>query len=586
MVVATLAALTAAFAWLLNIDGIGLLDLVILMLFAVTSIWNVIGFWNSVIGFILLKRGRSGLLSAAPHLAAGDDEKPIRHRTALVMAIRHEDMAPVIARLKAMEADLAQMDAAAFFDIHILSDSSRQDVAAVEEHAVANWRQVARAPQRIFYRRRAQNTGFKAGNIQSFCRECGNRYRYFLPLDADSLMSAKDILRLVRIMEACPQIGLLQSLTVGLPSPRFFTRFFQFGMRHGMRTYTTGSAWWQADCGPYWGHNALIRLKPFRQACVLPRLPGTWPLGGDILSHDQLEAALLRRAGYECRVLPIEGESYEENPPSFPEFTKRDLRWCQGSLQYLQLLNLPKLQLTSRIQLLLAVLMYGGSLGWMLFLALSALIANLSGLSIWLTGSPDAGGAVDGSRAFPIGLAIAFFVLMMLINLSPKIAGLIDVLSAPDQRAACGGTGRTILGFMIDFVFTLLLAPAMALSVSLFMVGLCFGKGVAWDHQVRAGHKVSWARAFSLYGVHSLMGIALGLSFWMAHPAFVAWGAPLLAGLIGAPAFAVFTAGDGPSRFAVRHKLGALGDETAPSDIIKRVRQLEEEAREVLKRAA
>ena len=160
-----------------------------------------------------------------------------------------------------------------------------------------------------------------------------------LPLDADSLMAGEAVLRLVRIMQAHPRLGILQSLVVGAPAASAFARIFQFGMRHGMRAYTMGSAWWIGDCGPFWGHNAVVRIAPFREHCGLPILPGGPPLGGHVLSHDQVEAALMRRAGYEVRVLPEERGSWEENPPTIFEFSARDLRWCQGNMQYWRLLG-------------------------------------------------------------------------------------------------------------------------------------------------------------------------------------------------------------------------------------------------------
>ena len=167
---------------------------------------------------------------------------------------------------------------------------------------------------RATYRRREKNTGYKAGNIREFLRNQGAEYDFFLPLDSDSLMSGDAILTMTRVMQAHPRLGLLQSLVVGAPSGSAFARIFQFGMRHGMRSFTMGAAWWHGDCGPYWGHNALVRVRPFRRHCRLPGLPGKPPLGGHILSHDQLEAVLLRRAGYEVRVIPVESESFEDNP--------------------------------------------------------------------------------------------------------------------------------------------------------------------------------------------------------------------------------------------------------------------------------
>src|SRR6185503_12995327 len=172
----------------------------------------------------------------------------------------------------------------------------------------------------LTYRRREANTGFKAGNIRDFCDRWGDQHDHALVLDADSLMTAEAVLRLVRIMQANPQLGILQSLVIGMPSTSAFARIFQFGMRLGMRSYTIGSAWWQGDCGPYWGHNAVIRLKPFIAHCHIPARPD----GTHILSHDQIEAVLMRRAGYEVRVLPEEGASWEENPPTLLEFIRRD----------------------------------------------------------------------------------------------------------------------------------------------------------------------------------------------------------------------------------------------------------------------
>src|SRR5690606_26210930 len=121
--------------------------------------------------------------------------------------------------------------------------------------------------------------------------------------DADSLMTAEAMLRLTRIMQRHPHVGIVQTLVTGLPSASAFARIFQFGMRLGMRSYTLGAASWQGDCGPYWGHNAILRLEPFIAHCHLPLLPGKPPLGGHVLSHDQIEAVLMRRAGYEVRVL-------------------------------------------------------------------------------------------------------------------------------------------------------------------------------------------------------------------------------------------------------------------------------------------
>ena len=227
-------------------------------------------------------------------------------------------------------------------------------------------------------------------------------------------MTAEAVLRLVRIMQSDDKLGIVQSLVVGLPSTSAFARLFQFGMRLGMRSYTIGSAWWQADCGPYWGHNALVRLAPFIAHCGLPELPADGVLGGQILSHDQIEAVLMRRAGYEVRVLPLEHQSWEENPATLLEFIRRDLRWCQGNMQYWHLLGLPGLKPVSRYQLAFAILMFVGSPAWIALLVLGTLAA---------AAAPT---PADFIRA---DFGIAAFAATMVMWLSPKLATFIDVLT-------------------------------------------------------------------------------------------------------------------------------------------------------------
>ncbi|WP_052711913.1 glycosyltransferase family protein [Elstera litoralis] len=294
-------AVTATMVRILGVNGWSWAEAGALVCFILSLPWTVLGFWNALIGFGLVHvTGRLGIdpvEAVNPRLVPMSDTSPITTRTAITMTIRHEDPAAVIARLRLMRADLEASGWGRHFHFYLLSDSARPEAAAAEEAAFAAWQAEESHPEELIYRRRTENTGFKAGNVRDFLNRYGEGYDFFLPLDADSLMGAAPILRLVRSLQTFPQVGLLQTLVVGMPSGSFFARAFQFGMRQGMRTYTMGSAWWQGDCGPFWGHNALIRLAPFRDDCELPVLPGTPPLGGLILSHDQVEAALLRRAG-------------------------------------------------------------------------------------------------------------------------------------------------------------------------------------------------------------------------------------------------------------------------------------------------
>ncbi len=351
----TWGLLLASFASLLSVGGWTWVDRILFVCFVFGTPWSVLGFWNAMIGLWLLAGGKARLADVAPFLAAADGKEPLAIRTAVLMTLRNEDPSRAILRLKTVKASLDATGEGQAFSYFILSDTSRDDVAADEQAIIAAWRAADPDGARIVYRRRTDNAGFKAGNVRDFCMRWGQDFELMLPLDADSLMTGAAIVRLVRIMQTHPRIGILQSLVVGTPSSSAFARIFQFGMRHGMRAYTMGQAWWVGDCGPYWGHNALVRIAPFVEHCDLPVLPGRPPLGGHVLSHDQVEATLMRRAGFEVRVMPVEDGSYEDNPPDALVFIGRDVRWCQGNMQYLKLLNLPGLLPISRFQLVWAI---------------------------------------------------------------------------------------------------------------------------------------------------------------------------------------------------------------------------------------
>ncbi len=293
------------------------------------------------------------------------------------------------------------------------------------------------------------------------------------------------VLRLVRVMQADPRLGIVQALVVGMPATSAFARIFQFGMRFGMRSYTLGSAWWQGDCGPYWGHNAALRLKPFIEACELPLLPD----GTHILSHDQIEAALMRRAGYEVRVLPEEDLGWEENPPTLIEFLRRDLRWCQGNMQYWRFLVMQGLKPVSRCQLAIAILMFVGSPAWVALLVLGTFLA-----------ARRPGCVVDTNYGWLL-LGVILFMWF-----APKIATVIDVLLRPTLRKAYGGTARMIGSVIVEVVFFVLLSPIQWVSHTLHLMWLAFGGGTGWGAQARDDHTVPFGHALRWLWPHTLLG--------------------------------------------------------------------------------
>jgi membrane glycosyltransferase len=525
--IVTYLALLVWLAQILGTSGWSAIDVAIFVCFAVAAPWSVLGVWNSLIGLWLLHGAGDARAKVAPFAAAGDSDAPILGRTAVLLTVRNEDPARAFARIAAVKASLDATGHGAAFSYFVLSDTNDLEVAHAEEAAFAAWR--ARAgvdATRVFYRRRLTNEGYKAGNVRDFCERWGADYEFMLPLDADSLMSGRTILRMVRIAQAWPRLGILQSLVVGAPSRSAFARVFQFGMRHGMRPYTMGSAWWAGDCGPFWGHNALVRIAPFVEHCHLPVLPGGPPLGGQIMSHDQVEAVLMRRGGYEVRVLPEEVESWEENPPTILEFTRRDLRWCQGNMQYFRLLGLPGIEPMSRFQLVWAISMFIGVPAWTAIIALSAL-KPLDG---------------ENTALFPAASALGLYGAFMLMYLAPKLAGFADIALTRGGLARYGGGGRFAAGAASEIFFSLLLAPVVTLRTSLFMFGLAFGRAVVWNGQARDAHALSWATAAAGMWPQTLFGFALLACALALAPGLILWSLPLTLGYFLAIPFAVVTA--------------------------------------------
>jgi membrane glycosyltransferase len=538
---AALAGVLGGAAHVFGAGGWSATDIVILLCILVGAPWTLMGAINALIGLWLLHGARDGLSRAAPHLEAGESDAPIRLRIAVAMFLRNEPPDRALARLAEVRRSLDATGWGHRYALYILSDSSDPQIIAQEEAALARWRP-ALGP--VTYRRRESNEGWKAGNIRDFLRRWGRDHDLFLPLDSDSLMSGEAILRLTRIMQAHPRLGILQSLVVGTPSGSAFARLFQFGMRHGMRSFTLGAAWWHGDCGPYWGHNALIRIAPFRAKCALPVLPGRPPLGGHVLSHDQVEAALMRRAGYEVRVVPVEGESWEDNPPTLQEFTRRDLRWCQGNMQYLKLLGLPGLKPMSRFQVFAAIAMYFGAPAWMLLTVAAASKIVL-------------GEAGDVNLAF----GIAMFLVMFAMSLVPKVAGWIDTALTPGGVARYGGAARFAAAAAAETLFSILLAPAVAMRVTIFLVGLAFGRAVTWTGQSRDAHALGWAEAARGLWPQTLFGATLAVLLAAEAPGALPWAAPVLAGLTLAIPFAVLTAHPAFGAWAERVGLAAVPEE-------------------------
>jgi len=496
---------------------------------------------NALIGLLILLCARNPAHFVLP-VAADPEAGPIPAATALAVTIRNEDMGLVLPPLRRLLAGLDAAGVGDRFALWVLSDTNDPALATAEEQAVAAFRAADRDPARIRYRRRTGNAGFKAGNVMAFFDADGNGFEAAVMLDADSEMSAAAVLRLLRILHADPHLGIVQHLTVGLPAEAAFPRLFQFGMRAGMRVWATGQAWWQGDEGPYWGHNAAVRIAAFRAHARLAPLPD----GSPVLSHDQVEAARLRAAGFGVCVWAGEDGSAEKNPPALPEFLHRDARWLAGNLQYRHLVAAPGFRPMGRWQLLQAILLFAGA---PLYVAMLVLVA----VAVALGETAE----VPGRRVAALALAWA------LVLYAPKLLGYARVLLSPTERVGYGGGRRFAAGALAEIVFTLLLDAPAQLSKTFSLLRVLTGGRAAWAPQNRGARGVSWREAGRQFWPHTLFGClvfaALGSGSWGA----ALWAAPFAGGLLTAIPFCVLTADPRVSRWLRRRGVAAVPEEVA-----------------------
>jgi membrane glycosyltransferase len=524
---------------ILEANGLTTLKTVALVLFAVLFTWISGSFWTAVAGFVIKIIGHDSAVINPRGLAG----RALASRTAIVMPIYNEDVTRVATGISAIWSSLeAQPDAAAF-DFFILSDTRSAEIAAAEERA---WRAlVARhhADGRLFYRRRVLNVGRKAGNIADFVRNWGGAYEYFVVLDADSIMTGDALVTLARLMDAHPQAGIIQGLPLPAGRETLFARMIQFAARLNGPMLASGLAFWQLGGGNYWGHNAILRMRPFASFCALPDLPGVAPLGGEILSHDFVEAAFMRRAGYEVWLVPELGGSWEEVPSNVIDFAARDRRWTQGNMQHSRVLPLKGLHWMSRLHMLTGILSYLTSPMWFAILVVSSIITCMEAMHEPVYFQP---GARSLFPDWPISRPHEIAVLLMLtivVLLLPKLLGATLALTNRSLRRGFGGVRRLIPSLFVEQVFSMLLAPAMMVFHSMFVVHTLTGKSVTWDAQSRSDRGLSYGEALRRHALHVLLGLVWGAVILACAPRFIWWIMPVLAGLLFSVFLAVWTSG-------------------------------------------
>ncbi|MDP3495545.1 MAG: glucans biosynthesis glucosyltransferase MdoH, partial [Hyphomonadaceae bacterium] len=431
--------------------------------------------------------------------------------TAIIFPIRNEDTSRVTAGVQAIHDALARAGAAEAFEIFFLSDTTDAELAHDEEDAIRRLRS-ARPEANIFYRRRTLNHGRKAGNVSDFVRRWGGRYEYMAVFDADSLMSAEALIELVQRMDARHTTALIQTVPTIVNAQTLMARSQQFAMRAYGQIFGTGLAWWSGGAGNFWGHNAIIRVSAFAAHAGLPDLPGRGPLGGHIMSHDFVEAALLRRAGWRVEIAPeIEG-SYEESPPTLEDLAARDRRWAQGNLQHLKLIGARGFDPVSRAHILAGVMGYASALLWFSLILVSATLA-------WID-KPVAGQAGGG-------MDISLLLLTTLIVLSPKWLALI--LWAMGRLPGWERQHGFLAGLFAEAVVSAATAPIMMISQAQAVIAPFLGRDAGWRPQARVA--IAGAPTGNRFLPQLIAGLAL-CSTMLVNAGFAAWTLPVAASLV------------------------------------------------------
>jgi membrane glycosyltransferase len=502
----------------------------LLIVFGVLFAWIGVGFWTAVFGFVVLRFGGDPW-SLSSRVRPNGAPEPLSAPTAVVMPICHEPVQHTLGGLKAIIQDLEQQGQAGAVDFYVLSDSRDPDIWLEEQATCEQIRRELGPGQQLFYRRRNINLNYKSGNIADFLRRWGRRYRYMVVLDADSLLSAHCITRLIQLMEARPEAGIIQTTPRLARAETRFARLQQFANRCYGRLYSAGLAAIQLGEATYWGHNAIIRVAPFMAHCGLRKLRGPGLFRGPVLSHDFIEAALMGRAGYEVWLEPAIAGSFEESPPTLEDDLIRDRRWCRGNLQHLWLLvTMGKIRMAHRMALLTGILSYLASPLWLLFLGLSGYVA-LAGP----TPEPALPGVMAANEAGS-GAGSLLVAVTALLLFGPRLLAVADHGLAR-RTLAFGGLFRLYGNTLIETLAALALAPIRMLIHTLHVVRALLNLKVGWQGQNRAG---GLSPDLSLHNFGLLLFSAaagLALIHWQA-PTLTPWALPVLAPVFLAPALA------------------------------------------------
>lgn len=519
---------SARMAGFAAVDGIDLREALLILIFIPLFAWIALSFVSAVAGFLCM-------IGAAQHDSiAISPVGGLRRRTAVLSPVYNEEIEEVIARLRQMADQLVASGQGDMFDMFILSDSNQ--AAAREAERIAYLHVRDHFPVRLYYRLRPKNVGRKPGNIAEWIGRFGDAYDHMFVLDADSLVDGRTMVRLAATMERRPRVGLIQTVPRIVGARTLFARWQQFTSSLYGSIGTAGLIWWSGAEAGFWGHNAIVRTRAFAESAGLPTLSGREPFGGPILSHDLVEAAMLRRAGWAVHMVDLPG-SFEETPPSTIDHAVRDRRWCQGNAQHVRLLDARGFHWVSRLQLLMGCSAYFTSPMWLLLL-IAGIVASLGSGSDW--------------NHLPVGEVTIFVTLVLLFG--PKLLALAWTLADPARRAAFGGARRVLIGTAIEIPLAMLLAPMVMMTQTIVVVDILRGRSSGWTAQRRQVDGITLREAARFYRLHVLVGILLAVAAIAAGQS-IGWVAPVAVGLVAAPFICMATSREDAGRWLARRGL-------------------------------
>ncbi len=568
-------AITAVATWfmadLLWRDGLPPVEVGLLGLFVILFAHVAAGFCTAMVGFYVINRGGDSSRITA---TIKPDEDPPLASTAIVMPVFNEDVSRVFEGLRVVFRSVQETKKLEHFDFFVLSDSNQPNQWIQEEVAWLELCKQVGGFGKIFYRKRRQSINKKAGNIADFLRRWGRRYRYMIVLDADSIMTGRALVQLVALMERNPQVGIIQTAPRIVNGETVFARLQSFASRLYSPLFLAGLNYWQQHEGNFWGHNAVIRIQPFIEHCSLPELPGSEPFGGRILSHDFVEAALMRKAGWAVWLAgDIEG-TFEEGPPTLIDSAKRDRRWCQGNMQHAWLLTARDFRPANRFHLLMGVMGYVSSPLWLLFLVLGTVHAFSDAISPGTASVVGAYATVFGYQ-LTVPTALILFTLTMVLLFVPKLVSVVVTAGRPEEAERFGGRERLVLSALLETALSVLLAPINMIFNSKFVLFTLLGQGVSWVTQRRntEGDGTDWREAIITHGAQTAFGVVWGVSSYIISPAFFFWLSPVVVPLVFSIPISIVLSKGSLGSWLRRLGVFVTPEESAPPYELKRLHQ-------------